>query len=125
VEITRLDGLRFEIEHSFKQAMHLIGTFAYHFWMRNTKPLRRGNGHQYLHRESPAYHDAVKRKVHRYHVVMQAGVVCQTQSLYAEQHEHYAALVARLSSKAGNAIPREFARAHTAVDKCALGMIPG
>jgi hypothetical protein len=70
VEITRLYGLRFEIERSFKQTVHLIGTFAHHIWMRNTKPLRRRNGHQYLHHESPAYRDAVKRKVHCYHVFM-------------------------------------------------------
>jgi len=32
----------FKIEHSFKQAVHRIGSFAYHFWMRDMKPLRRG-----------------------------------------------------------------------------------
>jgi hypothetical protein len=77
IEIIRLYGLRFKIEHSFKQAVHLIGTFAYHFWMRDMKPLRRRNGNQYLHRESLQYRDAVKRKVHCYHVFIQAGVVCQ------------------------------------------------
>lgn len=77
LEIIRLYGLRFKIELGFKQAVHLIGTFAYHFWMRNMKPLRRRNGNQYLHRESSAYRDAIKRKVHCYHVFIQAGVVCQ------------------------------------------------
>jgi hypothetical protein len=32
-DIIYLYGLRFKIEHSFKQAIHLLGVFAYHFWM--------------------------------------------------------------------------------------------
>jgi len=60
--------LRFKIEHSFKQAVRLIGSFAYHFWMQDMKPLRRRNGDQYLHRESQNYRDAVKRKTHAHHV---------------------------------------------------------
>ena len=77
VEIIRLYGLRFKIEHGFKQAIHLVGSFAYHFWMRDMKPLRHRNGNQYLHRESAEYRDAIKRKMHAYHVFIQAGVVGQ------------------------------------------------
>jgi hypothetical protein len=77
VEIIRLYGFRFKIEHGFKQAVHLIGTFGYHFWMMDMKPLLRRNGDQYLHRASLAYRNAVKLKVHAYHVFVQAGVVCQ------------------------------------------------
>ena len=77
IEIIRLYGLRFKIEHSFKQAVHLIGSFAYHFWMQDMRPLGRRNGNQYLHRESLEYRNAVKRKLHAYHVFIQAGVVCQ------------------------------------------------
>ena len=77
IETIRLYGLRFKIEHSFKQAVRLIGSFAYHFWMQDMKPLRRRNGNQYLHRESLDYRNAVKRKIHAYHVFMQAGAVCQ------------------------------------------------
>jgi hypothetical protein len=77
IEIIRLYGLRFKIEHSFKQAVHRIGSFAYHFWMRDMKPLRRGAGNQYLHRESLDYRNAIKRKILAYHVFIQAGVVCQ------------------------------------------------
>jgi len=75
--IIRLYGLRFKIEHTFKQAVRSIGTFAYHFWMKEMKPLRRRNGDQYLHRETQKYRDGVKRKTHAYHVFMQAGVVSQ------------------------------------------------
>ena len=77
IEIIRLYGLRFKIEHGFKQAVRVIGAFAYHFWMYNMKPLRRRNGNQYLHRESLDYRNAIKRKLHAYHVFIQAGVVCQ------------------------------------------------
>ena len=55
VEIIRLYGLRFKIEHSFKQAMRVIGTFAYHFWMLDMTPLRYRNGNQHLHRKSAYY----------------------------------------------------------------------
>ena len=77
IEIIRLYGLRFKIEHSFKQAVRLIGSFAYHFWMQDMKPLRRRNGNQHLHRESLDYRNAIKRKIHAYHVFIQAGVVAQ------------------------------------------------
>jgi len=77
IEIIRLYGLRFKIELSFKQAVRLIGTFSYHFWMRDMKPLKRRNTNQYLHRESPAYREHITRKIHAYHVFLQAGVVAQ------------------------------------------------
>jgi len=77
IEIIRLYGLRFKIELSFKQAVRLIGTFSYHFWMRDMKPLKRRNANQYLHRESPAYREHIKRKLHAYHVFLHAGVVAQ------------------------------------------------
>jgi len=76
-DIIRLYGLRFKIEHCFKQAIRLIGSFAYHFWMRGMVPLRHRNGNQYLHRQSDRYRGQVKRKVGAYHVFIQAGVVAQ------------------------------------------------
>jgi hypothetical protein len=77
VEIIRLYGLRFKIEHGFKQAVRVVGTFSYHFWMKEMKPLRRRNGNQYLHRESEKYRKAVKRKLKAYHAFIHAGVVSQ------------------------------------------------
>jgi DDE superfamily endonuclease len=77
VDIIRLYGLRFKIEHSFKQAIRVIGSFAYHFWMKDMVPLRRRNGNQYLHRQSSQYRAKIKRKLHAYHVFIQAGVVAQ------------------------------------------------
>src|SRR5450631_1545180 len=77
LDIIRVYGLRFKIEHTFKQAVRLIGTLSYHFWMKEMKPLRRGSGDQYLHRESDSYRDGVKRKMHAYHLFIQAGVISQ------------------------------------------------
>jgi DDE superfamily endonuclease len=77
IEIIRLYGLRFKIEHSFKQAKHVIGSFSYHFWMADMKPLRWRNGNQHLHRETLEYRERIKRKMHAYHTFLQAGVVCQ------------------------------------------------
>ena len=75
MDIIRIYGLRFKIELTFKQAAHQIGLFAYHFWMMDMKPLRYRNGNQYLHRTSDHYRDQVHRKIHAYHVFMQAGAI--------------------------------------------------
>src|SRR5215467_16196335 len=77
VDIIRLYGLRFKIEHSFKQATRQIGSFSYHFWMKDMIPLRYRNGNQYLHRKSADYRSRVKRKMRAYHAFIQAGVVAQ------------------------------------------------
>lgn len=77
VDIIRMYGLRFKIECGFKQAVHIFGGFSYHFWMKLMKPLKRRNGNQYLHRESEGYRKAVKRKLHAYHVYVQAGIIAQ------------------------------------------------
>jgi hypothetical protein len=77
LEILRLYGLRFKIELSFKQAIHVVGAYAYHFWMAAMTPLRRVSGNQYLHRKSDAYRDAVRRKMAAYHRHMQLGLIAQ------------------------------------------------
>jgi hypothetical protein len=76
-DIIRIYGLRFKIEHMFKQAVGLIGTFAYHFWMMDMTPLRYRNGNQHLHRQSDHYRKQIRRKIHAYHVFMQAGAIAQ------------------------------------------------
>jgi len=77
LEIIRLYGLRFKIEIGFKQAVRILGTYAYHFWMSDMKPLRRRNGNQHLHRASQRYRDNVKRKLDAYHRFVHAGIVAQ------------------------------------------------
>jgi len=77
LEIIRLYGLRFKIEVSFKQALHTLGAYAYHFWMKVLDPVRKKIGNQYLHRESGEYRDAVRRKLAAYHNHIQLGVIAQ------------------------------------------------
>ena len=75
--IIKIYGIRFKIEVAFKQAVHTVGTFAYHFWMSAMKPMPRRSGNQHLHRESASYREAVRRKLRAYHAHIQLGVVAQ------------------------------------------------
>ena len=82
VEIIRIYGLRFKIEHTFKQAVNVIGTFSYHFWMKDMKPTKRRSGDKYMPCESERYRCNVKRKVHSYHVFIQACHIAQGLAQY-------------------------------------------
>lgn len=75
--IISLYGYRFKIEVSFKQAIHTLGAYAYHFWMLTMTPIRRPSGNQYLHREDETYRQAVRRKLAAYHRHVQLGCVAQ------------------------------------------------
>lgn len=77
MDILQLYGYRFKIELGFRQAVHVIGAYAYHFWMAAMKPLRRGSGDQYLHRTPDEYRAAVRRKLRAYHVHVQLGCIAQ------------------------------------------------
>jgi len=77
LDIIRIYGLRFKIEVSFKQALRIIGAYAYHFWMAAMTRLPRVSGNQYLHRKSDAYRDAVRRKLAAYHRHIQLGLIAQ------------------------------------------------
>jgi len=78
LDIIKIYGLRFKIELSFKQALRIVGTFAYHFWMAAMTPISRSrSGDQYLHRKTAAYRDAVRRKIGAYHRHIQLGLVAQ------------------------------------------------
>ncbi len=76
-EIIYLYGLRFKIEHTFKQSVRVVGAFSYHFWMKTMKPLGRRSGNQHIHKESKAYREAVHRKMHAYHVFVLTGAISQ------------------------------------------------
>lgn len=75
--IIKLYGLRFKIELSFRQALHTLGGYAYHFWMMTMKPLRRGDGDQHLERCPAAYQQAVARKLDAYHRYVQLACIVQ------------------------------------------------
>jgi hypothetical protein len=77
LQIIRLYGWRFKIEVSFKQAIHTVGAYAYHFWMQDMQPIRRGDGSQHPHRQSPQYRANVRRKLAAYERHIQLGLIAQ------------------------------------------------
>lgn len=82
LDIIRLYGWRFKIEVSFKPAIHTVGAYAYHFWMRAMAPIRRGSGDQYLHRRPARYRQLVRRKLAAYQRHIQLGLIAQGLLLY-------------------------------------------
>lgn len=77
IDIIRLYGIRFKIEVSFKNALRVVGAYAYHFWMSAMTPIKRGSGNQYLHRATEKYRQAVRCKVEAYHRYIQVGLIAQ------------------------------------------------
>jgi len=77
LQIIKLYGIRFKIEVAFKQAVHTVGTYAYHFWMSEMDRLPRKSGNQHLHRKSEDYRDKVNRKIRAYHAHIMAGIIAQ------------------------------------------------
>lgn len=77
ISVIKLYGLRFKIEVGFRQAVHTIGTFAYHFWMMDMVPIKRRSGNQYLHRKTQEYREQVAKKMDAYHRYIQIGCIVQ------------------------------------------------
>ncbi len=77
LELIACYGYRFKIEVAFKQALHTLGSYAYHFWMMSMTPITRRSGNQYLHRKSERYRNHVRRKLAAYHRYVQLGCIAQ------------------------------------------------
>lgn len=77
LDIIKLYGLRFKIEVSFKQSLRTVGVYAYHFWMKKMKSIKRKSGNQYLHHKTAQYRNSVKRKMGAYHRYIQLGLIAQ------------------------------------------------
>ena len=77
LKIIKLYSLRFKIEVSFKQSIHTVGVYLYHFWMKDMNPRKKNDGNQYLHRESQKYRDKVNSKIRTYHLHIQIGIIAQ------------------------------------------------
>ena len=77
LEVIKLYGYRFKIEVGFKQAIHTLGTYDYHFWMAKMTPIRRRSGNQHLHHKSEEYREMVRNKIAAYHRYVQLGCIAQ------------------------------------------------
>ena len=75
LEVIRLYGYRFKIETGFRQALHVLGTYAYHFWMRDMRARKRGAGDQDIRRRPEPYKQHVSRKLAAYHRFVQLGCI--------------------------------------------------
>lgn len=75
--VLELYAYRFKIEASFKQALHVVGAYAYRFWMKANKPSTQGDGDEYLHRATEAYREQVWAKVRAYELHVQLGLIAQ------------------------------------------------
>ena len=82
VDIFVLYSYRYKIELGFRHALHVIGTYAYHFWMMAMTPIRRVTGNQYMHRRSEHYRQMVRRKLAAYHNHVQLGCIAQGLLVY-------------------------------------------
>jgi len=77
LEVIALYGYRFKIEAGFRQAVQVLGTYAYHFWLARMAPRKRGSGNQDIRKRSAAYKAAVRRKLAAYHRFVQLGCIAQ------------------------------------------------
>ena len=77
LEIVELYSYRFKIEVGFKQAIHTLGSYAYHFWMKDMTPIRANSGNQHLHMKTEHYRQMVRRKMKTYHLHVQLGCIAQ------------------------------------------------
>ena len=77
LQILMLYSHRFKIEVGFKQALHVLGSYAYHFWMQDMTPIRARSGDQHLHMKTDLYRRQVRRKMTAYHLHVQLGCIAQ------------------------------------------------
>lgn len=72
-------SLRFKIEVLFKQAVHQLGTFMYHFWLKTMCPRTRGkaSGDHVLQFAPKDFKEKVQAKIRVYHLFIQLGLIAQ------------------------------------------------
>lgn len=80
--LIKIYRIRWMIETGFKQGIHVIGTFSYHFWMKAMEPIRRRSKGQWLHRRNREYRRQVERKLKAFHVHVMLGCICQGLALH-------------------------------------------
>jgi hypothetical protein len=90
LDVLRLYSLRFKIESAFRQAVNTLGSYFYHFWMKDMKPISKGSGDQYMHRKSDDYRAAVRRKLKAYHAWAQLACIAQGLLMHLAINHHSA-----------------------------------
>jgi hypothetical protein len=86
--IIEIYATRWLIETGFKQAISVIGTFAYHFWMKQMEPIRRGVTKQYMHRKPEEYRSLISRKLKAIHTHIAFGCIVQGLALHLSLNFH-------------------------------------
>lgn len=82
MQLIRSYALRFKIELSFKQSIQVIGSYAYHFWMKGMKKIKKYSKDQVLSKKRVKYRQQVKRKLTAYEVYVQLGLIAQGLMIY-------------------------------------------
>ena len=77
LDVIIIYAYRYKIELGFRHALHVVGTYAYHFWMMAMVPIRRVRGNQYMHHRTERYRQQVRRKLAAYHTHVQLGCIAQ------------------------------------------------
>ena len=77
LKIIELYGRRFKIEVSFKYAVHSIGAYFYHFWMKDMSKSRRGDGDKFLDEMEKNYKKKFMKKINSYNLHVQMGLIAQ------------------------------------------------
>ena len=70
-------GLRYKIEYAFKELIHSIGGFCYHFWMKSMEKVKRKSGDIFLHKKDYLYRAKVSQKINVYHIHIQMSLISQ------------------------------------------------
>jgi len=87
LDVISLYGYRFKIEVGFRQAVQVMGTYFYHFWMKTMTPRKRGSATQDIRKRSRVHKERVRRKIRAYHRFVQLGCIAQgLLQLLAIQH---------------------------------------
>lgn len=87
LDVLLLYGYRFKIETGFRQAIYVLGSYAYHFWMKDMIPIARRSKGQDLQDTSRQYQQAVWRKLNAYHLHVQVACIAQGLMLHLA-HNH-------------------------------------
>lgn len=79
-------GIRFKIENMFKQAVHQIGMFMYHFWIKQMAPTKRYKKERIWQFAPKEFKAKVLKKLKAYHLFMQLGCIAQGLMQYLAIH---------------------------------------